>query len=328
MNAEPAIRVSVLVPVYGVERFMADCARSLFAQSVGEGVEFIFVDDASTDGSIAALEGVLAEFPERQPQVSILRHAGNRGLAAARRTAIDAARGEWLLHADSDDMLLPGALEALLAEADAHPTADLIYGDYLVAAHPEAADPHAQRIRMPRWDRKRLLHAMLSQTFRVDNRTWGILIRRTLCTEYGIYPVEGINFAEDYAVMPRLLYAARAVAMIPQAVYAYREARDGSYMKRLDDRAAAQFVAANGVVERCLRAQADYDRWRDSVILGRLGIEKWMLLRGLRPADYDAALFADGDRPRRFDQRLFAAAIRTGIVPLVRLIGAWFRITA
>lgn len=321
MSAEPAIRLSVLVPVYGVERYVADCARSLFAQSVREGVEFLFVDDASPDRSISVLKTIIAEFPERKAQIRILRHETNRGLAAARRTAIDAARGEWLLHVDSDDLLLPGAFETLLTAAGTHPGADLIYAGYLATEEPEAAAPRGRKVRMPRWKRERILRTMLAQTHRIDNRLWGILIRRTLCTERAIYPVTGINFAEDYAVMPRLVHAARRIVVIPDILYAYREAREGSYMKRLDDRAAAQYVAASRVVDHYLKTQSDYALYRDSVILGRLGIEKWILLRGLQPEKYDAALFYDGERPRRPAHRLYAAVIRSGIAPLVRLWG-------
>lgn len=326
MNAK--IRLSVLVPVYGVEPYIADCARSLFGQSVREDVEFLFVDDASPDDSIAVLERVAREFPERQAQIRILRHETNCGLAAARRTAIDAAQGEWLLHVDSDDMLLPGALEKLLAASGTHPGADLIYAGYLATAEPAAATPRGKEMRMPPWNRERILRTMLAQTHRINNRLWGILIRRTLCTGSGICPVEGINFAEDYAVTPRLVHAAREVAVIPETLYAYREAREGSYMKRLDDRAAAQYVAANGVVEEYMKAQPDYAAYRDSIVLGRLGIEKWILLRGLQPAKYDAELFRDGDRARRPGHRLYAAAIRTGIRPLARLLGIIFKYAA
>lgn len=326
MNAK--IRLSVLVPVYGVEQYIGDCAQSLFSQSVREGVEFLFVDDASPDGSIPVLKKIMMEFPERQKQIRILRHETNRGLAAARRTAIDAARGEWQLHVDSDDMLLPGALEKLLAASDTYPSADLIYAGYLATEEPAAVSPRGKQVRMPQWNRERILRTMLSQTHRINNRLWGMLIRRTLCTERGIYPVRGINFAEDYAVTPRLVHAAREVAVIPETLYAYREAREGSYMKRLDDRAAAQYVAANRVVDDYMKAQPDYATYRDSLILGRLGIEKWILLRGLQPAKYDAELFRDGNRPRRLSQRLYAAVIRSGIRPFARLCGIIFKYTA
>lgn len=320
MNANASIRLSVLVPIYGVEKYIADCTRSLFTQSLWEGVEFIFVDDASPDASIEVLGKILAEYPARVAQVRILRHDVNRGLAAARRTAIDAARGEWLLHVDSDDILTPDAAMRLLAASDTHPDTDLVFGDFYAAADPVQACGRT-RYRTPKWSRERLLHSLIAQNHRVTNRTWGILIRRTLCTLNGIYPVEGINFAEDYAVMPRLLHAAHHTAILSDPIYGYRLASDGSYMKRLDARAAAQYVAANRVVTDYLKPQPDYDTLRESVILGRLNIEKWIVKRGLNPQEYDARLFYDGDRPKRWLHRLYAAAIESGVPLLARIAG-------
>ena len=66
------IKVSVIIPVYGVERFIERCARNLFGQTLDD-VEFIFVDDASPDGSIGLLQKVLEEFPSRSGQIEHLR---------------------------------------------------------------------------------------------------------------------------------------------------------------------------------------------------------------------------------------------------------------
>lgn len=317
-----AIRLSILVPVYGVEAWIEACARSLFEQTLWEGIEFIFVDDASPDGSIDRLGRVLAQYPARVAQTRILRHPQNRGLAAARRTAIDAARGTWLLHVDSDDLLRADAAARLLSAADTRPQADLVFGGYYATEDPASDAPHRWlRFAPPRGQRDEILRALLTQSHRVANRTWGILIRRTLCTEHNIYPIEGINFAEDYAVMPRLIHAARAIATVNAPFYGYRVARDGSYMRRLDDRAATQYVAACRVVTDYMKQQPDYARWRESLLLGRLNIEKWILKRGLDPAAYDTRLFYDGDRPHRLMQRLYAAAIESGTPFLARLAG-------
>ncbi|WP_300232234.1 glycosyltransferase family 2 protein [uncultured Alistipes sp.] len=322
MNADTPILISVLVPVYGVERWIGDCARSLFSQTMWEGIEFIFVDDASPDASIEILGKALAEYPARVAQTRLLHHPENRGLAAARRTAIEAARGKWLLHADSDDIVMPSAALELLAEAEKHPEADLVFGGYFASEDPAHAST-GRRLDFlpPRWSRERWLGVLLAQSHRIANRTWGLLIRRSLCTQHNIYPVEGIDFAEDYAVVPRLMHAARGIAAVRRPLYGYRAARDGSYMRRLDARAAAQYVAANRVVTDYLKGQPDYDRYRENVILGRLNIEKWILKRGLPPEEYDARLFYDGDRPRRMLHRFYAAAIESGTPLLARIAG-------
>ncbi|MEG0498668.1 MAG: hypothetical protein RR522_02175, partial [Alistipes sp.] len=221
---------------------------------------------------------------------------------------------------DSDDILLPEAAAQLLAAANAHPNTDLVFGDYFQSDDPTHAT-HNHLVRTPDWDRKHLLRVLLTQSHRITNRTWGILIRRTLCTERAIYPVEAINFAEDYAVMPRLLHAARHVTILHTAVYGYRLASDGSYMKHLDARAAAQYVAANGVVTDYLKQQSDSEEWRASALLGRLNIEKWLLKRGLDPRDYAPQLFADNEQAHLPLHRLYAVAIRSRCTFAARVAG-------
>ena len=88
------MKLSVIVPVYGVEKYIAHCAKSLLEQTYLDK-ELIFVDDASPDGSIGALKAVLAQYPSQQ--VSILHHEYNRGLAAARKTGLEAATGDYIV---------------------------------------------------------------------------------------------------------------------------------------------------------------------------------------------------------------------------------------
>lgn len=324
-------RISVLVPVYGVERFVGRCARSLFAQTLHEGVEFLFVDDASPDASLARLEAALAGYPGRRTQVRILHHDRNRGLAAARATALAAAQGEYVLHVDSDDYLCrPDALALLLAEAR-RTGADLVTGRYrCVTGDTDAGEgsgepfgPTAGPACGPRpgTSREELLRHLLAQDFRVANRIWGLLIRRTLYTDNDIRPPEAIHFAEDYATLPRLVYCARTVTAIEEALYAYRTDNAASYMRRLDRRAAEQYVAANRTVSDFMRRQPDYARWEEAVIRGKLNVEKWILKRGLRPADFHADLFADGYAPHRPTLRLYAALLHRGWLRAAQGVG-------
>ena len=79
------ICISVIVPIYGVEQYIERCARSLFEQTMNEGIEYIFVDDCTKDNSIYILNRVLEDYPERRHQVTLLRHDVNKGLPQARK---------------------------------------------------------------------------------------------------------------------------------------------------------------------------------------------------------------------------------------------------
>ena len=125
--------VSILVPVYGVEKYIERCARSLFEQTYNN-LEYIFVDDCTPDNSIAILKRVMEEYPMRKGQVRILRHERNRGIAAARNTALDAAQGSFLSHVDSDDYLARDAIR-LLVNKQVETGADIVTGIFSIITH-------------------------------------------------------------------------------------------------------------------------------------------------------------------------------------------------
>ena len=106
--------VSVIIPFYKVEPYIARCARSLFSQTM-EDLEFIFVDDCSPDGSMQ----VLQEFPKRKEQVVVYRMPRNSGQAAVRMQGLALARGEYVIHCDSDDYVDVNAYAVLYGKAKA-----------------------------------------------------------------------------------------------------------------------------------------------------------------------------------------------------------------
>ncbi|MBD5421701.1 MAG: glycosyltransferase family 2 protein, partial [Bacteroides sp.] len=123
------IAISVIVPVYGVEKYIERCVRSLFSQTMTEGVEFIFINDCTKDRSIELLTGIISEYPQLSPQVKIIHHPRNRGLAVARQTGLDAAQGEYILHLDSDDYFESDMLEMMYETAMAN-NSDVVVSDF------------------------------------------------------------------------------------------------------------------------------------------------------------------------------------------------------
>lgn len=97
---------SVLVTAYNREQHVLRCVRSCLAQQF-QDFEIVVTDDASTDGTVAALEAL------DDSRVRILRHAQNRGISPARATAVAHAQGEWLVMLDSDWELVPHSLARL-----------------------------------------------------------------------------------------------------------------------------------------------------------------------------------------------------------------------
>ncbi|MBR3234791.1 MAG: glycosyltransferase family 2 protein, partial [Atopobiaceae bacterium] len=106
------MRISVILPVYNVGPYIGRCIESLQAQTLAE-LEFIFVDDRSTDGSMEAVEA----WAERDGRVRILRNEENLGAGPSRNRGIEAARGDYLSFVDPDDWVSPDFYELLYATA-------------------------------------------------------------------------------------------------------------------------------------------------------------------------------------------------------------------
>ncbi|MFD6968648.1 glycosyltransferase family 2 protein [Streptomyces sp. NPDC059979] len=107
-------KLSVVVPFYNVQTYAPDALRSLEVNA-REDFEFLLVDDRSTDGTPDLLERAARELPGAVH----LRHERNGGLATARNTGLDAARGEYVTFLDGDDWLAPGHLARVLAAIEA-----------------------------------------------------------------------------------------------------------------------------------------------------------------------------------------------------------------
>ena len=95
-------KVSIIVPVYGVEKYIERCARSLFEQTLDD-IEYLFIDDCTFDNSIEILKNVLEEYPHRKNQVIIHRMENNSGQATVRKWGMLNATGDYVIHCDSDD---------------------------------------------------------------------------------------------------------------------------------------------------------------------------------------------------------------------------------
>lgn len=95
-------KVSVIIPVFNVEKYIERCTRSLFSQTLDD-MEFVFIDDCSPDNSVNVLKRVIEEYPERASQVVLLRNEQNRGSAYARAKGLEVVTGEYLGFCDSDD---------------------------------------------------------------------------------------------------------------------------------------------------------------------------------------------------------------------------------
>lgn len=208
------LRVSILVPIYGVERFIERCSRSLFEQTY-HNLEFVFVNDCTPDQSVAVLKKVMADYPNRKDASIIVNHDKNKGLAASRNTGLDHATGDFVFCVDSDDWLETNAVESLMHNQQEN-DADILTGGYLV--HFEDGKTLLRNPRVFK-DKEPMVLQMMQHTW--DHFVAGRLVRRSLFVDNGLYWKEGFDVAEDRYMMTLLSYYARVSDSVDDIVYHY-----------------------------------------------------------------------------------------------------------
>ena len=112
---------TVIIPVYNVEEYLEECAASVLSQSFGD-LDVVLVDDGSTDSSGKIADSIAG----KDERVRVI-HRENGGRSAARNTGLDAARGEYILFVDSDDMIEQGALDAVAKTVDESGRPDAVF---------------------------------------------------------------------------------------------------------------------------------------------------------------------------------------------------------
>lgn len=123
-QADQPLTVTVIVPVYKVERYLDDCVRSIVAQT-HEHLDVILIDDGSPDNSGAMCD----VWAEKDARIRVV-HKQNGGLSSARNAGLKLARGQFVTFVDSDDVIAPDMVELLLAQAERY-RADLVVSDFV-----------------------------------------------------------------------------------------------------------------------------------------------------------------------------------------------------
>ncbi|KUG10431.1 MULTISPECIES: glycosyltransferase family 2 protein [Elizabethkingia] len=208
--------VSVIIPVFKVERFVERCCRYLFEQTL-ESAEFIFVDDCSPDNSVSIINKVLEEYPERKDDVQIVKHAINKGLPSARNSGLKIASGEYIFHCDSDDWLEKNALSLLYEEA-IEKNVDAVWCDWYLSFK------NNERYMSQRPEQEDIISGLKCVKLMLDGKirynVWNKLVKRELYKTNEIQFPDGYGMGEDMTMIKVLAFADK-VSYLPIALYHY-----------------------------------------------------------------------------------------------------------
>ena len=205
-------KISVIIPIYGVEKYIERCAVSLFEQSLDD-IEYLFINDCTKDQSIEILKEVLVRYPKRCHQVNIIDMPINSGQAATRNRGIELATGEYIIHCDSDDWLDVNAYEKLYLCAK-HNNSDIVFCDFY------RSDGKNNSLIHRSIDTSSKMKVIKDVSRNVGWSLCGALVKRDIIFENNIiYPTQ--NNGEDFALMSQFIYYAQSYHKIDEPLYYY-----------------------------------------------------------------------------------------------------------
>ena len=167
MNNKILPKVSVVIPVYNVEKYLKGCIDSVLNQTLTD-IEVLCIDDFSLDNSLT----ILKEYEGYYPHIRVFRNTGNRGPSYSRNKGISNANGKYIYFLDSDDMIIPSALEVLYNKAEAEGV-DIIYFDAeLLYETDELAQKHNNYITEHKRSYKGIYTGEMLFTKQIMNEDW------------------------------------------------------------------------------------------------------------------------------------------------------------
>ena len=218
------VKVSVIVPMYNVAHIIDKAIETLFAQTL-QGIEYIFIDDCSSDNTLSRLNELLTD--KEGVKVKVLHHQKNCGVAAARNTGLDNATGEYIYYVDADDYIEPCAIEKMYNEA-VNCDADIVGCEWFLSF--EKNERHMKQAHVETGEElfKKMSYGVMRWNL------WLFMVRRSLYERERMRFIEGMNMGEDMMIMMKLAMNANKVTIMHQPFYHYIQTNTGSLTKNFN----------------------------------------------------------------------------------------------
>lgn len=217
------MKISVIIPVYKVEKYIQDCLESVIHQSYEGDIECLLVDDCSPDKSCEIIETIVKAY-KGKIQFKLLHHSKNRGLSAARNTGMENATGDYILFLDSDDRIEEDCLEKLAAPLSNHPY-DFVIGDYKTDPEDAVCDALLS-LDKGAYFKENILSAFVHKNY--YGMAWNKLCSKDFLLRYKLFFKEGL-LHEDELWSFQMACKAKSMYVVKSVTYVY-SIREGSIM--------------------------------------------------------------------------------------------------
>jgi len=207
------VKVSVIIPFFNAANYIANCVHCLFGQTLRE-MEFIFVNDCSTDDSLLVLEKTIATYANMGRIVKIVNQTTNKGIATARNVGLAHTSGQCIGWVDADDLIDEQLFEKMYDKLS-QDEADIVWCDFFNTYRDHEDYISQEYTTKPEDCVGGLIKGDLMGAL------WNKLFRKTLFTDHQIHFPDGMNMCEDLRVSVQLFYFARRVSYLHGAYYHY-----------------------------------------------------------------------------------------------------------
>ena len=226
------IKVSIIIPVYNVEKYIKLCINSILKQDYDGIIECIIIDDCGSDNSISIVKSLICNTSAKF-DFKIIQHNKNMGLSAARNTGIKAASGDYLFFLDSDDFIKDDAIKTLVAPIKKYGYLDLIVGNTYPTKQKGLEWIDLNKKRLPNFSNDRIwIKQKLLDRFTLSMTAWNKLIRKNLIIENNLYFMEGIIHEDDHWNFYLAKYV-KSIYIVKDYTYVYN-IRENSITQKYD----------------------------------------------------------------------------------------------
>jgi len=262
-------KVSILVPVYGVENYIEKCANTLFSQTFTD-IEYIFVDDCTKDNSILILNNVIALYPERAASIRIITHEQNKGVAVTRQTAMDAATCDFILFVDSDDYIESDMVDLLYKKA-IETNADIVFCPFFYEYQNQKTKIYNEIYSTDKIE-------LINICFKGQPAFWNKMIRRQIIVKNEIRILDGINYGEDLSVVPQIIYHSVKFSLVQKPLYHYVQYNTDSYTSKFTEKSLKDTLEVIQILQVFFENKPDYHKYK-TILFTLKAVRKAKILR-------------------------------------------------
>lgn len=223
MNLEENIlKVSIVIPVYNVSKYIERCIKSVMNQTY-EHIECIIVDDVTPDDSITKCEQMIAAY-QGPIRFIILHHEKNRGLSAARNTGLNATTSDYIYFLDSDDEISPDCIEKLSRPILRDNTIEMVMGYFKIVFENELQQPQKQKVTTGKEvvfvTNEDIRNNFYGKERVINQLACNKLIKKVFLVQHHLYYKEGVNW-EDILWFFYVLKYLKRLYIVPDITYIY-----------------------------------------------------------------------------------------------------------